>query len=50
MITLFVIGVGLLALGVAVARLIATVRGPFTHRGTRRSRPILLDGWDLPRK
>jgi hypothetical protein len=49
MIALFICGIGVLALGTAVARMMAALRDPSTRRSTRGSCPILLDGWNLPR-
>ena len=50
MIALFILGVGVLALGIAVARMMAALRDPSTRHTKRDSRPIFLDGWNLPRK
>jgi len=46
-ISYIVSGLGLLFVGVAVARAIETVRGSFRHSKKTESDPILLDGWNL---
>jgi hypothetical protein len=43
-------GVEVLLLGTALARLRAALRNPSKRRRQRGSRPILFDGWHLPRK
>ena len=44
------IGVGLLALGIAVARVRAALRRPGKHIDKTVTDPVLLDGWDPPSK
>ena len=44
------IGVGLLSLGVAVACVIAALRPPYKHMDKTVTDPILVGGWDLPRR
>ena len=43
-------GVEVLVVGVALARLREALRDPRKRDKKRGSRPILLDGWNLPRK
>ena len=51
MIAFYVLGgVGVLALGTAVACLRTALRDPHKRDKKRGSAPILLDGWNLPRK
>jgi len=50
MIALFILGVGVLALGIALARMMAALRDPSTRHTKGNSRPIFLDGWNLPHK
>ena len=42
------IGFSLVCLGVAVARVIATVRRTSMHFDKSVTDPVLIDGWDLP--
>jgi len=50
MIALFILGVGVLALGIAVVRMMAALRDPSTRHTKGDLRPIVLDGWNLPHK
>jgi len=45
-----VIGVSLLALGIAVALVIAALRPRYTHIDKTVTDPILVEGWNLPRQ
>jgi hypothetical protein len=44
------IGFGLIALGTAVVLVIAALRPRYTHIDKTVTDPILVDGWNLPRK
>ena len=47
---LLVSGLSLLCVGIGVARVITALRNPNEHIDKTVTDPILLDGWNLPRK
>jgi len=50
LVSLLVSGLSLLCVGLGAARVITALRNPNEHIDKTVTDPILLDGWNLPRK